>query len=103
MKTKTAFFTDYDEVERRIHAHWPENEYVQKFEVLANLEISNGLTVVWEIDGKLDGSGGDYAEDLDNFLESGDMFCMNGTRTLMNAMAHDGKLQKGTYVIDCSW
>jgi len=94
MKTKivtaTIIKVDYSEVEKAINEHYGFNDY----SLASAEEISNGVSLEWDIDGEVD----DYAaKEVANRTES------YYTRAYMNDLARQGIIPTGTYLIDVSW
>ena len=92
MKTKTITVekVDYSEVERVIEEHYGFDEY----SLPAAEEISNDISLEWDIDGKVD------QWDAASIEERTEKY---HTHAYMNDLARQGIIPKAVYLIDVSW
>lgn len=94
LETKTIHFVDYSDLERFVHDTYDDKEY----EYCPNEECCNGSCKRIEVDGRLSEWN---KKDYDSIRQG--KVPQYGTYRLFELMCHDGYIQPGTYVVECSW
>jgi len=96
--TKTIRTVDYNELNREIESFLKEKEVSNEFCVVVEECLSNDSSKTFNVDGKLTHSDHKYyiPRILDGKFEY-------QTRTILNWMCSEGRLEAGEYLVEISW